>query len=44
MRHVKTMHLKFGYFVLYKPIYRLTERKQNVYMYKTVHSERKVRN
>jgi len=33
------MHLKFGYFVLYTPIYQLTERK-NVSMYKTVHAER----
>jgi len=32
------MHLKFGYFVLYTPIYRLTERK-NVFIYKTIHAE-----
>jgi len=25
------MHLKFGYFVLYTPIYRLTERKQKLF-------------
>ena len=31
------MHLKFGYFVLYIPIYPITERK-NVSMYKTVHA------
>ena len=37
------MHLKFGYFVLYTPIYRLPERKNNVSMYETVHAERLVR-
>ena len=26
MRHIQSMHLKFGYFVLYTPIYRLPER------------------
>ena len=26
------MHLKFGYFVLYTPIYRLTERKKRLYV------------
>jgi len=25
MQHILSMHLKFGYFVLYTPIYRLTE-------------------
>ena len=30
------MHLKFGYFVLYALIYRLTERKKHVFMYKTI--------
>jgi len=34
------MHLNFGNFVLYTPIYRLMNRKQNVSMYKTVHAER----
>ena len=38
MRHIKSMHLKVGYFVLYIPIYQLTERKK-VSMYKTVHVE-----
>jgi len=33
------MHLTFGYFKLYTPIYRLTERK-TVAIYKTVHAER----
>jgi len=33
------MHLKFGYFVLYTPIYPSTERKK-LSMYKTVHAER----
>ena len=28
MRHIKSMHLAFGYFVLYSPIYRLTELKK----------------
>ena len=32
------MHLQFGYFVLYSPIYRLMERKK-VSMYKTIHAE-----
>ena len=32
------MQLKFGYFVLYTPIYPITERK-NIFMYKTVHAE-----
>ena len=38
------MHLKFGYFVLYTPIYRLTERKKNVSMYKHAYPERWVKN
>ena len=39
MQNISSMHLKFGNFVLYTPLYRLTERK-NVSMYKTVHAER----
>jgi len=42
MRNIKSMHLKFGNFVLYTPIYLLTER-ENVSMYKTVHVERLLR-
>jgi len=38
MRHIESMYLKFGYFVLYIPIYRLTERKKH--LKKTVHAER----
>ena len=34
------MHLKFGYFVLYTLIRRLTEINKNVSIYKTVHAER----
>jgi len=33
------MHLKFGYIVLYTPIYRFRERK-NVSLYNNVHAER----
>jgi len=36
---IDLIHLKFGFFILYTLIYRLTERK-NVSMYKTVHAER----
>ena len=32
MRHIKSMHLKVGYFVLYTPIYRLTERKKRFHI------------
>ena len=32
------MHLTFGYFALYTPVYRLMERK-NISMYKTVHAK-----
>ena len=42
MQNISSMHLKFGNFVLYTPLYRLTERK-NVSMYKTVHAELLVR-
>ena len=34
------MHLKFGYFVLYPPIYHVTETNKKVSMCKTVHAER----
>ena len=37
MRHIKSLQLKFGYFVLYTPIYRLPEGKKKS-MYKTVHA------
>ena len=36
MRHVYSINLKFGSFVLYTQIYRLPER-TNVSMFKTVH-------
>jgi len=39
MRHIQSMHLKLGYFVLYTAIHLLTESKKNVSMYKTVHAE-----
>ena len=32
MRHIQSMHLKFGYCVLYTPIYRLTERKKGFHV------------
>ena len=42
MEHISSIRLKFGYFVLYVPIYRLTER-NNVSMYKMIHAERYMR-
>jgi len=35
------MYLKFGYFVLYTPIYRLTDRR-HFYIFKTVDAEQKL--
>ena len=33
MRHILSLHLTFGYFVMYTSIYRLTERKKRFHLH-----------